>query len=118
MQYDPERLSSYVDRLLRRLRRHKLDKVKLKQQLAAEVEKNKRLHRRCQLAESAVKNNIAECRKQGVSLGRVLSAAGYAMIEDENKRRREALELIMQLTEFSNAKGAYNIVQQALKEKP
>ena len=43
MQYDPERLSSYVDRLLRRLRRHKLDKVKLKQQLAAAEAENKRL---------------------------------------------------------------------------
>ena len=48
-------------------------------------ETNRRLNRRCQLAESAVLNTIEDCRRQGVSFGRILACAGYAMLEEENK---------------------------------
>ena len=53
----------------------------LKAQLDTARETNRKLHRRCQLAESAVKENIDECKRKGQSLGRRLAGAGYAMIE-------------------------------------
>ena len=53
------------------------------------TETNRRLQRRCQLAESAALTTIEDCRRQGVSLGRRLAACGYIMIEDELKLASE-----------------------------
>ncbi len=64
----------------------------LHSQLATARETNKSLHRRCQLAESAVKENIAACKKQGQSLGRRLSASGYLMLEAELTKAKKQVE--------------------------
>ncbi len=58
-------------------------------ELTTARETNKSLHRRCQLAESAVQENIAACKKQGQSLGRRLSASGYLMVEAELAKLKE-----------------------------
>ena len=78
-------------------------------QLATAKETNRKLHRRCQLAESAVKENIEACKRAGQSLGRRLSAAGYLMVEAENaaaKRKIETLEaeVVIQKSEAEIAK--------------
>ncbi len=65
------------------------DYVKLQSELTTARETNRKLHRRCQLAESAVQENIAACKKQGQSLGRGLSASGYLMLEAELAKLKE-----------------------------
>lgn len=67
------------------------------EQAIAELQKpagltNIKLHRRCQAAESAVKENIDVCRRQGVSLGRKLANAGYLILEDETKAQAKRIE--------------------------
>ncbi len=69
-----------------------LEIKQLQAELATARETNKALHRRCQLAESAVKENIAECKRHGQSLGRRLSAAGYLLIEAELATAKEEVE--------------------------
>jgi hypothetical protein len=39
-------------------------------------------HRRAQVAEAAVNITIEQCRREGVSLGRVLANAGYRRMEE------------------------------------
>ena len=51
----------------------------------------KRLNRRVQRAEKAALENIAECRRQGVGLGRALAGFGYAQQEEKNAVLRKAL---------------------------
>ncbi|MBT8200065.1 MAG: hypothetical protein KJO36_06075 [Acidimicrobiia bacterium] len=54
-------------------------------------ETNRRLNRRAQIAEAAARVTIEDCKRQGVSLGRVLANAGYLQLEDLCKRQREML---------------------------
>jgi len=66
--------------------------------------KNSKLHRRCQQAEAAVAEKITENKG---SLGRALANAGYNMVEDENKRLREARK---------RWKGVFRDLQKLLRE--
>lgn len=91
----------------------------LKAQLDTARETNRKLHRRCQLAESAVKENIDECKRKGQSLGRRLAGAGYAMIEAdvattkaENERLRDNIEDAIERMDEEPAK---EILEHALK---
>lgn len=52
---------------------------------------NSRLNRRAQQAEAAAQVTIEDCKRQGVSLGRLLSAGGYAMRERERDEARADL---------------------------
>lgn len=60
----------------------KVETIRLRQ-------KNKELNRRAQLAESAARQNIEACKKQGISMGRAL--ANYAF-KDLQRRMREVIE--------------------------
>ena len=51
----------------------------------------KRLNRRCQLAESAAKDNVDACKREGISFGRVL--ANHAAVTAEEELRRLEAEL-------------------------
>lgn len=53
---------------------------------------NTGLNRRCQRAESAALQNVEECRRQGISLGRSLANFGYSRAE----RRAEELSSELQ----------------------
>ena len=55
---------------------------------------NRRLHRRCQRAESAVKENVEECKRQGVGLGRTLANAAYKPLEEENSNLVSQIETL------------------------
>jgi len=60
-------------------------------------ETNARLHRRCQLAESQIKTTVDDCRRQGVSFGRILANAACEMAEAERDRLREAVNEVLRL---------------------
>lgn len=79
---------------------------------------NIKLHRRCQAAESAVKENIEACRKQGVSLGRKLANAGYMILEDENKSQAKRIEeLEKALKEIITESGEVDIKNWPTKQQ-
>ena len=44
------------------------------------------MHRRAQAAESAIGITIADCRREGVSLGRSLANAGYRSMEERAEK--------------------------------
>ena len=66
---------------------------------------NARLHRRCQLAESQIKTTVDDCRRQGVSFGRILANAACEMVEAERDRLREAVDEVRRLVPCFDAKG-------------
>ena len=66
--------------------------------LAAEVErlrsKNTELNRRCTDAEGAARDNVEQCRRQGVSLGRGLANWAACEYEREVERLKAALDAV------------------------
>ena len=58
-------------------------------------ETNRKLNRRCQLAEKVADDNIEKCKRAGVSFGRALSNYGYLKQQEEiadlNEQLRELL---------------------------
>ena len=50
-----------------------------------------RLNRRCQAAESAARQNVEDCRRAGVPLGRVLAAFSCRRLEEERDDARAEL---------------------------
>ena len=91
------------------LERLKAENAKLK-------DTNRRLNKRCQLAECAANDNIEKCKRAGVSFGRSLANYGCAKWGEENDKLKkeywEASKMVDKITsnkqcESCNSKGSF-----------